>query len=116
MKIAYFVHSLSVGGAETLACNYLLKLKEFGHEVILIQKRDDKSFLNKKITDAGIPTYTLTPSGRDVMSKGRRFLVMKFFIGAKLNKLLKKLKVDVLHNHISFEGIKKLPLKAQNIW
>ncbi len=116
MKIAFFVHSLSVGGAETLACNYLLKLKEFGHDVVLIQKRDDNSFLNKRISDAGIPTYTLTASGRDVISKGRRFLAMKFFIGSKLNKLLKKLKVDIFHNHISFEGIKKLPLKPQNIY
>lgn len=116
MRIAFFVQSLSVGGAETIACNYLLKLKEFGHDVILIQKRNEDTFLNKKITEAGIPTYTLTPSGRDIVSKGMRFLTMKFFIGVKLSRLLKKLKVEIFHNHISFEGVKKLPVPVNNIY
>ena len=36
MKIAFYIHSLCVGGAETIVTDYLLALKERGVEVVLI--------------------------------------------------------------------------------
>ena len=62
MKIVYIIHSLGVGGAETIVSEYLLKLKEFGCDVFLIQFYSSNSFLEKNLRKKDVTIYTLIPS------------------------------------------------------
>ena len=63
MKILYVIHSLTVGGAETIVTNYLIRLKEEGQDVVLIQMEDKKTFLNQQLSEAGIRVLT---AGRNI--------------------------------------------------
>ena len=36
MKICYIIHGFQIGGAETIATNYLCELKHQGHDVYVI--------------------------------------------------------------------------------
>jgi len=58
MKILYIVNSLSVGGAETIAANYAVELSKRGHDVSMIQIKNENTFLKDMVVDAGIPLYT----------------------------------------------------------
>ena len=37
MRVIYIIHSLPVGGAETLVVNYILKLKQAGIDICLVE-------------------------------------------------------------------------------
>lgn len=38
MKVLFFIHNLRIGGAETLVAKYLIKLKEKGIKVVLVEE------------------------------------------------------------------------------
>ena len=64
MRILYYIHCLYVGGAETIVTNNLLKLREQGHETVLVVSELKHTFLEEKVRKAGIKIISLWPEER----------------------------------------------------
>lgn len=103
MKILFVIHNLQVGGAEILVTNYLLKLKEMGHEVCLVQLWNINSFLKNELIDNGIPIYTLSFNCPiNIINRIIRKILSVFKKNSyekKLNNVISKLNPDVVHVH-----------------
>lgn len=106
MKVIYIIHSLPVGGAETLVVNYILKLKQAGVDICLVEFYHTDSYLSTKIQDSGIPYYTLQKSNSRI-----KHLFQRFFYDdslRKLNKIISDLQPDVIHCHTVFKNLDKV--------
>ena len=106
MKIIYIIHSLPVGGAETLVVNYILKLRQAGIDICLVERYHTDSYLSTKIQDCGIPYYTLQKSNSRI-----KHLFQRFFYDdslRKLNKLISEFQPDVIHYHTVFKDLDKV--------
>lgn len=113
MRVLYIIHSLPVGGAETLVVNYILKLKEYGIDVCLIERYHTESFLSNKIKDADIPYYTLHKSHNLYLNQ--LFSLFPDRTLHKLNNLLSNLKPDIIHYHTVFKDLDKVKFPASKI-
>lgn len=106
MKIVYIIHSLGVGGAETIVSEYLLKLKEFGCDVFLIQFYSSNSFLEKNLRKKDVTIYTLIPSRTEkIFSKIKCFIDLNYTLKYKLKKYIKNVNPDIVHFHTAFKDI-----------
>lgn len=106
MRVIYIIHSLPVGGAETLVVNYILKLKQAGVDICLVEFYHTDSYLSTKIQDSGIPYYTLQKSNSRI-----KHLFQRFFYDdslRKLNKIISDLQPDVIHYHTVFKNLDKV--------
>lgn len=106
MKIIYIIHSLPVGGAETLVVNYILKLKQAGIDICLVERYHTESYLSTKIQNSGIPYYTLRKTKSRIMN-----LFQSFFYDdtlKQLNKLISEFQPDVIHYHTVFKDLDKV--------
>lgn len=106
MKIIYIIHSLPVGGAETLVVNYILKLRQAGIDICFVERYHTDSYLSTKIQDCGIPYYTLQKSNSRI-----KHLFQRFFYDdslRKLNKLISEFQPDVIHYHTVFKDLDKV--------
>lgn len=106
MRVIYIIHSLPVGGAETLVVNYILKLKQAGIDICLVEFYHTDSYLSTKIQDCGIPYYTLQKSNSRI-----KHLFQRFFYDdslRKLNKIISDLQPDVIHYHTVFKNLDKV--------
>lgn len=96
MKIMYFIHSLVVGGAETIVTNYLIRLKNMGNEVVLLQIFDKHTFLNERLKQAGVRTVTVCQSDD-------KKLKTKIDSALNLRKQIQAERPDVIHVHTGLE-------------
>ena len=106
MKIIYIIHSLPVGGAETLVVNYILKLRQAGIDICLVERYHTESYLSTKIQNSGIPYYTLCKTKNRIMN-----LFQSFFYDdtlKQLNKLISEFQPDVIHYHTVFKDLDKV--------
>ena len=106
MKVIYIIHSLPVGGAETLVVDYILKLKQAGIDICLVELYHTNSYLSTKIQDCSIPYYTLQKSNSRI-----KHLFQRFFYDdslRKLNKIISDLQPDVIHYHTVFKDLDKV--------
>lgn len=92
MKIAQFIDTLNIGGAETMLVRLSISLAQHGHEVTIyhfgnpyIHDSCEKHRINQVI----IPFLDLYKS-----------LLTVYIFSLKFAKLLKKHKIDLLHSHL----------------
>ncbi len=116
MKIAYLIHSLNVGGAEMITSEYLLKLKDMGHDVCLFELYHTESFLVDNLKKADVPIITLCKSNNNIIKKVINKLFMNHIISKKLNKILNKEKFDILHIHTGLEYLKNIQFDMSKIF
>lgn len=105
MKILYIIHSLPVGGAESIAVSYLLKLKERGEDVFLLEVSHEKSFLSDRIQANGIPTITLLYNNILVRRLYKYF--PNLFL-SRFEKILRRVNPDVIHFQTMFSFMEKM--------
>ena len=101
MKILYYIHTLGIGGAETIVVNYLLALQEHGHDVALVVNDHKDSFLAQRLLDKNITIHALRPdSAGGVLGKCKRG-VWKFtnYYQKRWQQIFDTEKPDVLHVH-----------------
>lgn len=106
MKVIYIIHSLPVGGAETLVVNYILKLNQAGIDICLVERYHTESYLSTKIQNSGIPYYTLCKTKNRIIN-----LFQSFFYDdslKKLNNIISDFQPDVIHYHTVFKDIEKV--------
>lgn len=105
MKILYVTHSLPIGGAEMIAVNYLLKLKERGEDVHLLQVAHQDTFLYHRLIDSGIPVTTLRGGGIVRMAAYRWF--PRLFC-PKFNRIIRRVNPDIIHFQTIYPFMDKL--------
>lgn len=108
MKIMYVIHSLTIGGAETIAVNYLIQLKRNGQDVVLLQMNDKQTFLNQKLDEADVRVLTVNKTEeKGVFGKITAILRMRSLVTAE--------KPDILHVHTGLEKFRYLHFPAKRI-
>lgn len=117
MRVAYIIHNLTVGGAETLVVNYLIELKKNQCDVSLIQFTSVDTFLLEKLKQNDIPVYTIHPTQRKgvlfrVLSKLDRIVREK----RRINHLIRMINPDIIHCHTSIPYIEQLDLNPNQIF
>lgn len=101
MKILYNIHSLEIGGAETVVVNFLIALKKMGHDVVLVLDERKEGFLQDKVDQCGIPTRALRPQNSySFWGKMKRWIVMKTTDYHKCwTRILEEEMPDIVHLH-----------------
>lgn len=116
MKIAFYMYTLNVGGAETIVTNYLIELKKRGHEVFLIENFFTDSLLSKKLIDNQIPIFNISKiKKRGRLARGARKIEMSLFGAKRINSFIKKNGIDVIHFHSFNKAIKRICLEPSKI-
>ena len=110
MKILYVIHGLPVGGAETLVVNYLIRLKQLGHEVGLVELRRVDTFLRDKLIENSIPVFSL------MNELGLKEIIINkwypIYWISRLNRIIKSFSPAVVHYHTRFEKMDKISFPA----
>lgn len=108
MKVLFYIHFLTIGGAETIVVEYLINLKKKGVDVVLVVIRHTDTFLEKRVRDNGIKLYALNEE-----CKVRKFNGLKWRINRALNgykhkwdSIIRIEKPDVLHMHTFIDTLK----------
>jgi glycosyltransferase involved in cell wall biosynthesis len=115
MKIAFFTHSLNVGGVENMVTQYLLELNR-RHEVFLIELEYTDSFLYDQLKAAGIKVYDLLPNIKGLFGRAVRWLIYKYFYPWRLNSIIKKEKPDIFHVHTSARMCDKIKIPINRLF
>ena len=117
MNLAFYIHSLVVGGAEKLVVDYSVELKRRGYNVsIIVNKRTD-SYLERFAINSGIKIFSLFDRGTDTYID--KVLYKTFTITQwpciRLNKIISELNLDILHIHTSVKYIDKKVIQRVKI-
>jgi len=108
MKIMYYIHSLNIGGAETIVTNYLIQLKRNGMDVVLVQMFDKQTFLNQRLVQEGIRVLTVCPyAGSNVFTKIKTI--------QRFRAIIRNEKPDIIHVHTGLEKFGYVPFPASRI-
>lgn len=105
MKILYVIHSLTVGGAECLVVNYLLKMKERGENVSLIEISHEDTFLSERVKNSGIPYFTLLK--HNIIERVIYRLFPSLF-AFRFKRVIKEIDPDVIHYQTVYRFIERL--------
>ena len=101
MKILFHIHSLCVGGAETVVTNYLLTLKRQGQDVVLVVNERQESFLQALLDDNGIRTISILPQNTySILGKVKR-IIARITINflERWNMIILEENPDIIHLH-----------------
>lgn len=114
MKILYYIHTLGIGGAETIVVNYLLALKERGYEVVLVVNDEKDSFLAKRLTEENIRIIPLRPAFKhSIVGKCQRGIWQHSnYYQKRWNQILEKEAPDLFHIHTATNFIRKVNFPA----
>lgn len=101
MKVLYNIHSLRIGGAETVVANYLIALKNLEYDVVLVVGEREESFLQDKVDQNGIRTISLMPqNSRSFFGRVKRLIAWKTInFQKRWEQILTEEKPDVVHLH-----------------
>lgn len=108
MKIMYVIHSLVVGGAETIVTNYLIRLKDMGQEVVLLQMFDKHTFLNERLEQVGVRTLT-------VCRNDDKKIGTKIYSVLNFRKQIQAEHPDVIHIHTGLEKFRYVRYPADKM-
>lgn len=116
MKVLYYIHSLTVGGAETIVTNCLLALKRQGVDVVLVEIKKQNTFLEERLKEAGIRTVALLPTGSySLLGKVKRKLLRWFTVSARWREILREEKPDVIHVHTFAHLLGRISFPAERM-
>lgn len=101
IRVVQLIHGLNMGGAEALVKEYALRLDKNKFEVVILCYERLDSPYYKILEDADIPIIYACDSiptwgKRDILSR----IVNHFGLYFVLKKKMRKLKPDVVHNHL----------------
>lgn len=116
MKIAYYIHSLVIGGAETLVVKYL-KILQRNHNVILLVNNRVNSFLEDELQNYGIKIIPIFPiKSQNILGKTINYIVTKTrFPSYKIDRILNSEHIDILHIHTGASYLANVKFPASRI-
>ena len=99
MKVMYFIHTLDIGGAETICAQYLMELKKRNIDVVLVVIAHRNNFLEDRLKRNGIRIISIYPlkyqSYPCAVLNGIYRRIVSF--ESWWNKMLDKEQPDVIH-------------------
>ena len=108
MKILYYIHTLGIGGAETIVTNYLLALQAHGHQVALVVNDNKDTFLAQRLLDKSIRIHALrADSVKGVLGKRGIWKYTNYY-QKRWKQILDMEKPDVLHIHTATNFMKRI--------
>lgn len=112
MRILYIIHSLNIGGGETLVTNNIIHLKRCGEEIALMQLSDCDTFLNRRLRENDIPVYTVFDDAEphSFFGKAWRVLKRKALLVRNMNKVICEYHPDIVHFHTNIMEMAKFDL------
>lgn len=117
MKIMYTINLLGMGGAERIVVNYLIKLKEKGHDVVLLELYSDNTALVRELQKNNIkiiPACTINPT--NLLIKKIRGRIIPYIITNKINRIINKEKPDIIHINGSADWIHSINYPKSRIF
>lgn len=113
MKVLYIIHSLGVGGSETIAASYLIALKRKGINVSLIEIAHNDSYLYNLLRNLDVPVISLFngASGDSLIKKGIRGIKIKLLQRWKMKKAIAAVCPDVVHFHTNLNYMDRLNIE-----
>ncbi len=108
MKVLFYIHFLTIGGAETIVADYLINLKKKGVDVALVVIRHTDTFLEKRVRDAGVKMYALNEECKVRKFNGLKWRINRIFnvYKHKWESIIRIEKPDVLHMHTFIDTLK----------
>lgn len=106
MKVLFVIHSLIVGGAETIVTNYVIALKKMGINVALLELTHEDTFLSERVKKSNIEYYTL-PSQSSIFARILRRIYPQITV-RRFNNTVKDISPDVIHFHTIFHNMDEI--------
>ena len=100
MRIMHVLPTLTVGGAETLVSDYLVMLKQLGHEVALLVYIDSNTKIKEKLLNNGIPIYVISPASKSKIGCCIEITRRKILYKRIYWRIINNFQPDVLHFHL----------------
>lgn len=104
MKIMYFIHSLGIGGSETICTQYLLELQKRNVEVVLVVFCHKNSFLEEMLNRHNVKIISMCPFKPDtlygVVLNG---IYRRIFLSVESwwSNLIEKEQPDIIHLNVN---------------
>lgn len=117
MKILYYIHTLGIGGAETIVVNDLIALQERGHEVALVVNDEKDSFLAKRLAERNIRVIALRPIIEQSIISKVKHGIWRFtgYYRKRWNKIFEKEAPDILHVHTATNFLRKIDFPPERM-
>ena len=101
VKVIEFIGAIQDGGAETLIKDYALKIDKASFEITVVSIYDHKNTGNSRILhDNNVQVISVFPK-RNIFSKIILHTLDEKYVSLKLLKIIKDVKPDVIHSHLS---------------
>ena len=117
MNIAFYIHTLNIGGAEKVVVDYLKHLKDNGHNVILLSNYKTDSFLTRSLEETNIPIIEINKGyNKSFFYKVFYRLFSRLINPKRVNTAIKKHGIQLIHFHGYFEGMEKVKLPYNSLF
>lgn len=100
MRILHVLPTLTVGGAETLVSNYLIKLKNTGHDVAVLAYIFSDTEIYKKLKKNDIRVFSISLKHNEIIKESFSVISRKLIGEWKYWKIIQEFKPDVIHFHL----------------
>lgn len=114
MKIMHVLPTLTVGGAETLVADYLIRLKTLGHDVAVLVYIQTETAIYEKLKNHGIKIYCVSKKYNNVYDLVEKIL-RKVMKDVRYWNIIKRFNPDILHFHLHMYPKKSEMKKYKNI-
>ena len=117
MKVLFYLHSLCIGGAETVVTEYLLQLKRRDIDVILLVNNYTESYLEKQVVDSGVEVVSIYSRHRNILIRKiyRLILERTEYPYKRMESIIDKYNPDIIHVHTSMDYLAKTRYPAEKI-
>lgn len=114
MKILFYIHSLVIGGAETIVVNEMISLKKRGVNVALIVNKTENTFLEEKVLKENIKIYYLNKPYPDRKYEQIKWKISIRFSNYKniMNSIIKMENPDLIHVNTTMNRLNGIDFPA----
>ena len=116
MKILYYIHCFSVGGAEKLSVDYILGLKKKGYDVSVVVNDRRDTFLERRLVDNGVMIYNLFAPEKNLIQKVSGKIKRKLSsYKSEWQRIYDEVKPDAVHIHTFLDYFELCDFSASRV-
>ena len=114
MKVLFYIHSLVIGGAETIVVNEMISLKKRGINVALIVNKTEDTFLEEKVLKENIKIYYLNKPYPHRKYEQIKWKISIRFLNYKniMNSIIKMENPDLIHVNTTMNRLNGIDFPA----
>ena len=117
MKILFYIHSLVIGGAETIVVNEMTSLKKRGINVVLVVNKTEDTFLEEKVLNENIKIYYLNKPYPCRKYEQIKWKISIRFLNYKkiMNSIIKFENPDLIHVNTTMDRLNGIDFPASKM-